>query len=62
MSNLLLTYRILKGVGPNRIARKELGIHKYKDLINLYPNRYIDRTLLQNQRITKQCSRGANHW
>jgi ATP-dependent DNA helicase RecG len=31
---------------PNRgeLLRKELGIHKYKDLINLYPNRYIDRT------------------
>jgi ATP-dependent DNA helicase RecG len=26
------------------LLRKELGIHKYKDLINLYPNRYIDRT------------------
>ncbi|MFT4670508.1 MAG: ATP-dependent DNA helicase RecG [Ulvibacter sp.] len=47
MSNLLLTpIEYLKGVGPNRgeLLRKELGIHKYKDLINLYPNRYIDRT------------------
>ncbi|MBY8962074.1 ATP-dependent DNA helicase RecG [Flavobacterium sp. D11R37] len=36
----------LKGVGPARgeLLRKELGIHKYADLINLYPNRYIDRT------------------
>ena len=24
--------------------RKELGIHKYQDLVNFYPNRYIDRT------------------
>ena len=36
----------LKGVGPQRgeLLRKELGIHKYLDLINLYPYRYIDRT------------------
>lgn len=47
MNNLLLTpIEYLKGVGPNRgeLLRKELGIHKYGDLINLYPNRYIDRT------------------
>jgi RecG-like helicase len=44
MSNLLLTpIEYLKGVGPNgELLRKELGI--IKDLINLYPNRYIDRT------------------
>ena len=36
----------LKGVGPGRaeVLRKELGIHTYQDLINLFPNRYIDRT------------------
>ncbi|MFB9052564.1 ATP-dependent DNA helicase RecG [Formosa undariae] len=36
----------LKGVGPNRadLLRKELGIHTYQDLINLFPNRYLDRT------------------
>lgn len=36
----------LKGVGPNRgeLLRKELGIHKYEDLIHFFPNRYIDRT------------------
>jgi len=36
----------LKGVGPNRadLLRKELGIHTYQDLINLFPNRHIDRT------------------
>ncbi len=36
----------LKGVGPNRanLLRKELGVHTYQDLINLFPNRYIDRT------------------
>lgn len=36
----------LKGVGPNRadLLRAELGIHTYQDLINLFPNRYLDRT------------------
>jgi ATP-dependent DNA helicase RecG len=36
----------LKGVGPQRgeLLRKELGINKYEDLLNFYPNRYIDRT------------------
>ncbi|WP_417362798.1 ATP-dependent DNA helicase RecG [Galbibacter sp.] len=36
----------LKGVGATRadILRKELGIHKYQDLIQLFPNRYIDKT------------------
>ncbi|WP_047545691.1 ATP-dependent DNA helicase RecG [Psychroserpens sp. Hel_I_66] len=36
----------LKGVGPNRadLLRSELGIHTYQDLINLFPNRYLDRT------------------
>lgn len=45
--NLLETpIEYLKGVGPQRgdLLRKELSIHKYGDLINLYPNRYIDRT------------------
>jgi ATP-dependent DNA helicase RecG len=33
-------------VGPARgeLLRKEMGIHKYGDLLNLFPNRYIDRT------------------
>ncbi|WP_320815699.1 ATP-dependent DNA helicase RecG [Flavobacterium sp.] len=48
MSNNLLETPIeyLKGVGPQRgdLLRKELGIHKYGDLIHLFPNRYIDRT------------------
>jgi len=36
----------LKGVGPSRadLLRKELGIHTYQDLLNLFPNRYLDRT------------------
>lgn len=45
--NLLETpIEYLKGVGPQRgdMLRKELGIHKYGDLIHLFPNRYIDRT------------------
>lgn len=45
--NLLETpIEYLKGVGPNRgtLLRKELGIHKYGDLLNFFPNRYIDRT------------------
>ncbi|PWA07892.1 ATP-dependent DNA helicase RecG [Flavobacterium laiguense] len=48
MSNNLLETPIefLKGVGPNRgvLLRKELGIFKYRDLVNFFPNRYIDRT------------------
>ncbi|MGM0392719.1 MAG: OB-fold nucleic acid binding domain-containing protein, partial [Bacteroidota bacterium] len=45
--NLLQTpIDYLKGVGPNRAAllRSELGIHTYQDLINFFPNRYIDKT------------------
>ncbi|WP_394749126.1 ATP-dependent DNA helicase RecG [Spongiimicrobium salis] len=36
----------LKGVGPNRAnaLTSELGIQTYQDLINLFPNRYIDKT------------------
>ncbi len=36
----------LKGVGPNRAAlfKSELQIHTYQDVLNLFPNRYIDRT------------------
>lgn len=48
MTNNLLETPIeyLKGVGPTRgtLLRKELGVHKYGDLVNFYPNRYIDRT------------------
>ncbi len=48
MSNNLLQTSIeyLKGVGPQRgeLLRKELGIHRYDDLVNFFPNRYIDRT------------------
>ncbi len=36
----------LKGVGPNRaeILRTELGIETYRDLLQLFPNRYLDKT------------------
>ncbi len=39
-----ITY--LKGVGPNRAEslQSELGIHTYQDLLNLFPNRYLDKT------------------
>jgi ATP-dependent DNA helicase RecG len=39
-----ITY--LKGVGPNRAEtlQLELGIHTYQDLLNLFPNRYLDKT------------------
>jgi ATP-dependent DNA helicase RecG len=47
MNSLLDTpIEYLKGVGPQRgdLLRKELNIYKYSHLVNLYPNRYIDRT------------------
>ncbi len=36
----------LKGVGPNRAAilRKELGIDTFRDLLELYPYRHIDKS------------------
>lgn len=45
-TNLQTPIDYLKGVGPNRadLLRKELGIHTYQDLLNLFPNRYLDRT------------------
>ena len=44
--NLQTPIEYLKGVGPNRadLLRKELAIYTYQDLINLFPNRYIDQT------------------
>ena len=46
-SNLLNTpIDYLKGLGANRseIIKKELKIFDYKDLVNLFPNRYIDKS------------------
>uniref|UniRef100_UPI0025F353D8 OB-fold nucleic acid binding domain-containing protein n=1 Tax=uncultured Flavobacterium sp. TaxID=165435 RepID=UPI0025F353D8 len=60
MNNLLETsIEYLKGVGPARgeLLRKELGIHKYGDLLNLFPNRYIDRT--RYYRINELQNNGA---
>lgn len=36
----------LKGVGPSRadLLKSELGIYTFDDLVNFFPNRYIDRT------------------
>nr|WP_299068441.1 ATP-dependent DNA helicase RecG [uncultured Allomuricauda sp.] len=36
----------LKGVGPNRAETlgAELGIQTYRDLLHLFPNRYLDKT------------------
>ena len=44
--NLQTPIDYLKGVGPNRatLLKKELGIHTYQDLLNIFPNRYLDRT------------------
>ncbi|WP_299229175.1 ATP-dependent DNA helicase RecG [uncultured Psychroserpens sp.] len=44
--NLQTPIDYLKGVGPNRadLLRNELQIRTYQDLINLFPNRHIDRT------------------
>ena len=46
MSLLNTPIEYLKGVGPNRgvLLRKELGINTYEDLVQFFPNRYIDRT------------------
>lgn len=47
--NIWLTpIEYLKGVGPQRadLLKKELEIFTYKDLLELFPNRHIDRTRL----------------
>ncbi len=45
-NNLHTPISYLKGVGPNRadLLKIELGIHSFGDLLNFFPNRYIDRT------------------
>jgi len=44
--NLNTSISYLKGVGPDRadLLKSELGIYSFADLINFFPNRYIDRT------------------
>ncbi len=50
----------LKGLGPKRaeLLKKELGIHTFQDLLNLFPNRYLDRTqyykIIQLQRTNAE--------
>jgi ATP-dependent DNA helicase RecG len=47
MNNFLITpIEYLKGVGPQKaeLLKKELGIFTYKDLLEYYPFRYVDRT------------------
>ncbi len=50
----------LKGVGPNRAEtlRTELGIETYRDLLHLFPNRYLDRT--QYYKISQLQASGAD--
>lgn len=47
MNNFLITpIEYLKGVGPQKaeLLKKELGIFSYKDLLEYYPFRYVDRS------------------
>ncbi|WP_420601924.1 ATP-dependent DNA helicase RecG [Flagellimonas sp.] len=50
----------LKGVGPNRAEtlRTELGIETYRDLLHLFPNRYLDKT--QYYKISQLQPSGAD--
>ncbi|MEL7269420.1 MAG: ATP-dependent DNA helicase RecG [Bacteroidota bacterium] len=53
-----ITY--LKSVGPNRAAllKEELGIDTYLDLLQLYPNRHLDKT--QYNKIASLKNSGAD--
>ena len=46
VNNLNTSISYLKGVGPNRadLLKSELEIFTFGDLVNFFPNRYIDRT------------------
>ncbi|MAU26923.1 MAG: ATP-dependent DNA helicase RecG [Muricauda sp.] len=50
----------LMGVGPNRAEtlKSELGVHTYGDLLQLYPNRYLDKT--QYYKINQLKDSGAD--
>ena len=50
----------LKGVGPNRaeLLQAELGITSFEDLLQLYPNRYLDKT--QYYKISQLKNSGAD--
>ncbi|MDH3697877.1 MAG: ATP-dependent DNA helicase RecG [Flavobacteriaceae bacterium] len=45
-SDLQTPINFLKGVGPNRatLLQSELGVQTYQDLLQVFPNRYIDKT------------------
>ena len=46
INNLNTAISYLKGVGPGRadLLKSELGIRTFGDLLNFFPNRYIDRS------------------
>jgi ATP-dependent DNA helicase RecG len=46
ITNLNTSISYLKGVGPARadLLKSELGIRTFADLVNFFPNRYIDRS------------------
>jgi ATP-dependent DNA helicase RecG len=48
--NLNTSIAYLKGVGPGRadLLKSELGIRTFGDLVNFFPNRYIDRSQFMN--------------
>lgn len=50
----------LKGVGPNRAdtLKAELGLETFGDLLQLYPNRYLDKT--QYYKINRLTDSGAD--
>jgi len=50
----------LKGVGPNRAEalKSELGLETFGDLLQLYPNRYLDKT--QYYKINQLAASGAD--
>ena len=50
----------LKGVGPNRAEtlKTELGLEVFGDLLQLYPNRYLDKT--QYYKINQLHNSGAD--
>ena len=53
MSRLLDSpIEFLKGVGPQRgvLLRKELNVNTFGDLLQYYPFRYVDRSVIQRIR------------
>ncbi len=46
INSLNTSISYIKGVGPSRadLLKSELGIYTFSDLLNFFPNRYIDRT------------------